>query len=76
MDEGYIKLKVSDTGHGISEENIEKIFEPFFTTKDIDQGCGLGLTIVNEVVKCYNGQIKVKSRQNQGTTFTVKLPVV
>jgi signal transduction histidine kinase len=75
LDESFIKLRVSDTGRGISGVDLEKIFDPFFTTKDIDQGCGLGLTVVNEIVKYYNGTIKVKSRLNQGTTFTVKLPV-
>jgi signal transduction histidine kinase len=60
---------------GISEGELEKIFEPFYTTKDIDKGCGLGLTVVNEIVKFYNGKIKVKSHLSHGTTFTVKLPV-
>ena len=75
LDEGFIKLRVSDTGRGISGVDMERIFEPFFTTKEIDQGCGLGLTVVNEIVKYYNGTIKVKSKLNQGTTFTVKLPL-
>lgn len=74
-EDGYITLQVSDTGQGISDKNLEKIFEPFFTTKDIDQGCGLGLTVVNEIIKYYNGKIEVKSHSPQGTTFTVKLPV-
>ncbi len=73
--DGYFKLQVADTGAGISEENLEKIFEPFFTTKNIDQGSGLGLTIVNEIIRCYNGKINVKSHLDQGTTFTVELPV-
>jgi signal transduction histidine kinase len=75
LEEGFIKLRVSDTGRGISGVDMERIFEPFFTTKEIDQGCGLGLTVVNEIVKYYNGTIKVKSKLNQGTTFTVKLPL-
>ena len=75
LEDGNIKLLVSDTGRGITLDDLEKIFEPFFTTKEIDKGCGLGLTVVNEIVKFYNGKIKVKSRQNEGTTFTVKLPV-
>lgn len=70
-----IQIMLSDTGRGIPNENIDKIFEPFFTTKDIDQGCGLGLTVVHEIIKCYNGTIDVVSHLNQGTTFTVKLPV-
>ncbi len=49
------QIKVSDTGRGIAARDIEKIFEPFFTTKEIDKGCGLGLTVVNEIIKCYNG---------------------
>ena len=73
--DGYFKLQEADTGAGISEENLEKIFEPFFTTKNIDQGSGLGLTIVNEIIRCYNGKINVKSHLDQGTTFTVELPV-
>jgi signal transduction histidine kinase len=75
LDDQYIKIQVSDTGKGITNEDLNQIFEPFFTTKEIDQGCGLGLTIVNEIVKNYDGKIKVKSRPREGTTFTVKLPV-
>jgi two-component system NtrC family sensor kinase len=75
LDDGFIKMQVSDTGHGITGADLERIFEPFFTTKDIDKGCGLGLTVVNEIVKYYNGRIKVKSRPDKGTTFTVKLPL-
>lgn len=76
LSEGYVKLQVSDTGRGIVGTDLDKIFEPFYTTKDIDKGCGLGLTVVNEIVKYYNGTIKVKSRLGQGTTFTVQLPVI
>ncbi|MBF0504432.1 MAG: GAF domain-containing sensor histidine kinase [Candidatus Omnitrophica bacterium] len=75
LDNDLIKLQISDTGRGIADKNLDKIFEPFFTTKGIDQGCGLGLTVVNEIVKYYNGQIDVKSTLGQGTTFTVKLPL-
>jgi signal transduction histidine kinase len=74
LNNGFINLQVKDTGRGISNENLDKIFEPFYTTKDIDQGCGLGLTVVNEIVKYYNGTITVKSRINEGTAFTVQLP--
>ena len=75
LEEGFVKIQVADTGKGISSKNIDKIFDPFFTTKDIDQGCGLGLTVVHEIVKYYNGKIKVKSHPNKGTTFTVTLPL-
>ncbi|VAX35402.1 hypothetical protein MNBD_UNCLBAC01-826 [hydrothermal vent metagenome] len=68
-------INIRDTGSGIPEEKIENIFEPFFTTKDIDKGCGLGLTIVGEIIKSYNGSIDVESNQNEGTVFSINLPV-
>ncbi len=74
-EDGFIKIAITDTGHGITAADLDKIFEPFFTTKDIDKGCGLGLTVVNEIVKLYNGKIKVKSRLKEGTTFSIKLPL-
>ena len=71
-----LKLKINDTGCGISQENIDEIFEPFFTTKDIDKGCGLGLTIVSEIIKSYDGKIEVESLINKGTTFTISIPII
>lgn len=68
-------LKIIDNGCGISPDHLVKIFEPFFTTKDIAKGCGLGLTIVDEIVRSYNGQIHVQSEINSGTTFEVTIPV-
>ena len=70
-----LTIDFSDTGEGIPKEEVGKIFEPFYTTKDIDKGCGLGLTIVGEIVKSYDGKIEVKSKPEHGTTFTIKLPV-
>lgn len=72
---GFLSIKVWDNGRGIPEELSGKIFEPFFTTKDIEKGCGLGLTIVSEIVKSYNGDINVKSSPKEGTTFTITIPV-
>ncbi len=72
--QGHVTIAVKDNGKGIPQENLEKIFEPFFTTKQIEQGCGLGLTIVSEIVKNYNGKIDVQSTSHQGTIFTVVLP--
>lgn len=72
----YLDIAISDTGKGIKEEDIGKIFEPFFTTKDIDKGCGLGLTIVGEIVKNYSGKINVESKEKKGTTFNIKLPII
>jgi signal transduction histidine kinase len=74
-EDNQLVMEVKDTGEGIAESHIEKIFEPFYTTKDIDKGCGLGLTIVSEIVKSYDGKIAVNSKVGQGTTFTITLPI-
>ncbi|MCX7876328.1 MAG: ATP-binding protein [Melioribacteraceae bacterium] len=68
-------IEISDTGCGISNENISKIFTPFFTTKKIGKGTGLGLAISYGIIKMHKGDIKVKSTLNLGTTFTIKLPI-
>jgi len=70
-DEQYQIVKISDTGIGMSQEVQEKIFEPFYTTKPIGEGTGLGLDIVNKIVKKHNGKIEVESKIGSGTTFTV-----
>jgi signal transduction histidine kinase len=71
-DEELVKIEVSDTGEGISDENLPKIFEPYFSTKET--GTGLGLAIVKRIVDEHNGTIEVESKEGNGTTFTVKLP--
>ncbi len=70
----YACLKITDTGAGISEENLEKIFDPFFTTKS-DKGMGLGLSVSYGIVERHGGKIEVQSKVNEGTTFTIKLPI-
>ncbi|MBF0111219.1 MAG: PAS domain S-box protein, partial [Desulfamplus sp.] len=72
----YVKITVTDTGHGIPPEIIDKIFDPYFTTKPVDKGTGMGLSVVHGIVKNYNGLITVKSRPQYGTTFTILLPLV
>jgi PAS domain S-box-containing protein len=69
------ELRVSDTGVGMTPEEIEQIFNPFFTTKDSDKGIGLGLSISYRIVEAHQGKIKVKSQPNKGTTFILGLPV-
>jgi PAS domain S-box-containing protein len=71
----YLKLTVSDTGHGMSPELASRIFDPYFTTKSKDEGTGLGLSIVNGIVRDHGGFIRLKSRENEGTTFEIYLPV-
>jgi len=67
-------LVVRDTGSGISNENLNKIFDPFFTTKPFGQGTGLGLTIVHDLVKEFNGHIEVQSKPGE-TVFTIAFPI-
>lgn len=68
----WISLKISDTGSGLTTEEIEKIFNPDYTTKD--KGLGLGLTLAHEIIKGHGGDIQVQSQPGQGTTFEILLP--
>lgn len=70
-----IEVSISDTGIGISKENLEKIFDPGFTTKGVGIGTGLGLPISYRIVQFHRGQIKVKSEEGKGSTFTILLPM-
>lgn len=72
----YVAVSITDTGTGISQENLNHIFEPFFTTKGMDKGTGLGLFTVQSIVRNHNGFIKVSSQLNVGTTFTVYIPAL
>jgi two-component system NtrC family sensor kinase len=73
-DAEYACLQVADTGAGIREEDMGKIFDPFFTTKS-DKGTGLGLSVSFGIIERHGGKIEVQSKVNEGTTFTIKLPL-
>ena len=70
----YIVIKLSDTGKGIAEANLERIFDPFFTTKPVGKGTGLGLSICYGIIEKMGGKIEVQSSVGAGTTFSVALP--
>jgi signal transduction histidine kinase len=68
----YVEVKVSDTGHGIPPNIIDRVFEPFFSTKK--QGTGLGLSISHNIVEQHGGRISVQSQVGEGAVFEVQLP--
>lgn len=68
-------LRFTDTGTGISVENMSKLFSPFFTTKEAGKGTGLGLSICNKIISNHKGDIKVESEEGKGTTFIISLPI-
>jgi len=71
---GKIEIRVRDNGSGIPEKVGDKIFQPFFTTKPTGQGTGLGLSLAYDIVKAHGGEIKVQSKEGEGSEFIVQLP--
>jgi len=71
---GYVKLTVSDTGHGMTETTLNHVFDPFFTTKAVGKGTGLGLSMVYGIVKEHRGYLSCRSVPGKGTTFELFFP--
>jgi two-component system cell cycle sensor histidine kinase/response regulator CckA len=71
---GSVRLKVSDTGQGMSPDTLAHVFEPFFTTKPTGEGSGLGLSVVQGIVEQHHGVVRASSDPGRGTTFVVDLP--
>jgi CheY-like chemotaxis protein len=77
MNKGWwVRVRVGDTGHGMSQEVLKHIFEPFYTTKEKGKGTGLGLATVYGIVKQNGGQITVQSKRNRGTKFDIFFPIL
>jgi CheY-like chemotaxis protein/anti-sigma regulatory factor (Ser/Thr protein kinase) len=74
--DNIIRVLVADDGQGISSENMEKLFQPFFTTKNVGEGTGLGLSVCHGIVAEHNGRIYAESKEGNGATFIVELPIV
>jgi two-component system NtrC family sensor kinase len=71
----FVLLIVEDTGLGMEEKELKQIFLPFFTTKDVGKGTGLGLPVVHGIVTSHGGSIHVDSKVDEGTRFTIQLPI-
>ena len=70
-----VVIEISDTGAGIPEDVQTRIFDPFFTTKPVGKGTGLGLSVTYSIIQMHNGEISVRSKLKEGTTFSIRLPL-
>ena len=71
-----IEIKVRDNGNGIPQKILDKVFQPFFTTKPTGQGTGLGLSLSYDIVKAHGGELKVETKEGEGSQFIIQLPVM
>ena len=71
-----IFIHVKDNGNGIPQKVVDKIFQPFFTTKPTGQGTGLGLSLSYDIIKAHGGEIKVETKEGEGTEFIIQIPIV
>jgi signal transduction histidine kinase/ligand-binding sensor domain-containing protein len=72
---GKVEISVKDNGKGIPQKAVDKIFQPFFTTKPTGQGTGLGLSLSYDIIKAHGGEIKVETKESEGSEFTIQLPI-
>ncbi len=74
--DGKVEIVVKDNGNGIPQKVMDKIYQPFFTTKPTGQGTGLGLSISYDIVKAHGGELKVETKEGEGSEFIINLPIV
>ena len=70
---GKVEIKVSDNGNGMPQKVLDKIFQPFFTTKPTGQGTGLGLSLAYDIIKAHGGELKVFTKEGEGSEFVIQL---
>jgi signal transduction histidine kinase len=71
----HVEIRVKDNGNGIPQKILDKIFQPFFTTKPTGQGTGLGLSLSYDIVKAHGGELKVVTKEGEGSEFIIQLPI-
>ncbi|HEY5407520.1 MAG TPA: two-component regulator propeller domain-containing protein [Ginsengibacter sp.] len=74
--DNHVIITVSDNGNGIPKNIVDKIFQPFFTTKPTGEGTGLGLSLSYDIIKAHGGEIKVETKEGEGSEFIIQLPIV
>jgi len=70
-----VHIRVKDNGNGVPQKVLDKIFQPFFTTKPTGEGTGLGLSLSYDIIKAHGGEIKVETKEEEGSEFIIQLPV-
>ena len=70
-----VTVRIADSGPGIAPQHLAKIFDPFFTTKGQGEGSGLGLTVARRIIRKFGGELRIESREGEGTTCLVTLPM-
>jgi signal transduction histidine kinase len=72
----HVLIKINDNGNGIPQNIVDKIFQPFFTTKPTGQGTGLGLSLSYDIIKAHGGDIKVETKEGEGSEFIIQLSIM
>src|SRR5207244_10176732 len=71
-----VEIRVKDNGVGVPQKVLDKIFQPFFTTKPVGEGTGLGLSLSYDIIKAHGGEIRVETKEGEGSEFIIQLPLI